>query len=110
MARDCLVGERPVLRLALIGLLLLGLGLQDQEPPRHDKYRDDPHAYCFFGKPDAAMPGNPSAHPCECKQTCIVTDGAPITVEDPTCGLYCTKSRCLCHSDEEICQLPDIKP
>lgn len=80
------------------------------DPPRHDQYRDDPHAYCFHGKPETAMPGNPSAHPCECKQSCIVTaDGAVVTVEDPTCGLYCTKSRCLCNVDEQTCPAPEVK-
>lgn len=93
----------------LILLLTLAAVVQT-EPPRHDQYRDDPKAYCFYGKPDTAMPGNPSAHPCECKRSCIVTGGGPVTVEDPTCGLYCTKARCLCHADEEVCQPPEIKP
>lgn len=98
------------MRLALLGLLLLGLGLQDQEPPRHDKYRDDPKAYCFHGKPDTSMPGNPSAHPCECSFMCATDPtGHRGQAEQTTCELWCTVARCLCHT-EEICDLPEVKP
>jgi hypothetical protein len=58
-----------------------------------------------------AMPGNPSAHPCQCHPTCSVDgEGNRQRWEDHTCGLYCTKSRCLCHADEDVCQPPNVNP
>lgn len=91
-------------------LLVLSLAAVAQtEPPRHDKYREDPRAYCFHGAPDAAMPGNPSAHPCECHLMCVTSsDGSRTQGEQASCELYCTVARCLCHADE-ACDLPEIK-
>lgn len=90
-------------------ILLLGFAMQDQAQPRHDKYREDPRAYCFHGAPQTAMPGNTSAHPCQCALMCVTDpNGKPTQGEQQSCEMYCTVSRCLCHTDE-ACDRPDVK-
>jgi hypothetical protein len=87
--------------------------LQDP-PPRHDKYRDDPNASC--AKPDvAAFYHRPSLHACECPLQCMDNRDGDGTLtsreqaEQPSCELWCTKSRCACHS--EACEgEPNVEP
>lgn len=76
------------------------------DPPRHDKYRDDPHAYCFAGIPGSAL--SEHAHPCSCRFMCTAPDAADhgYQIEDSTCELYCTKTRCACHADQECTTEP----
>lgn len=91
-------------------LLALALGVLIQDPPRHDKYADDPHAFCFYGEADASMPGRQSAHPCKCKMMCAPDEtGQMARVDTSECEMNCTLSRCLCH-EEETCDLPEVKP
>lgn len=97
------------MRTLFLVLALASLSTQQADPPRHDKYRDDPKAYCFHGQPDSAMPGNPSAHPCQCALMCVTDPAGNRTqAEQQTCEMWCTVSRCLCHADE-ACELPDVK-
>lgn len=96
----------------------LGLTLTAQEPtPRHDKYRDDPHARCmrpevvaYYGADD------PSMHACSCHLVCTLHDDNADGVTDrgeqgetQECELWCTKSRCGCHPDDP-CNSPQIDP
>lgn len=98
------------MRHLLIVLALAGVALQQAEPERHDKYRDDPRAYCFHGEAGTAMPGNASAHACQCALMCVTGgDGRQTQGEQSTCEMWCTVSRCLCHADES-CALPEVKP
>lgn len=84
--------------------------LPQVEVPRHDKWREQPRAYCFHGKAGTAMPGNEQAHACECARMCATgNDGQRSQMEQSNCEMYCTVSRCLCHADES-CELPEIKP
>jgi len=94
---------------AVILIFIAAFALQEPAQPRHDKYREDPRAYCFHGKPESAMPGNPSAHPCQCALMCVTdATGKRSQGEQQACEMYCTVSRCLCHTDE-ACDLPDVK-
>ena len=81
--------------LSFVLLMLLPL----QEPSRHDKYADDPKAYCLMGKP---MPGDKHGHECHCELMCSLPDkdGHRERIENNKCELYCTMSRCTCHSEE----------
>lgn len=98
--------------LSLILLVSVVAAAQDPERPRHDKYRDDPHARCM--RPEVVEhygPDNPSLHPCECHQTCVTSDtGEQWVQEDANCQLYCTKERCGCHPDEDACPAPMPEP
>jgi hypothetical protein len=92
----------------MIGLLLAAFAVQDV--PRHDKYREDPKAYCFHGTPEAAMPSNPSAHPCSCKLMCLTDgNGQRFRSDSQECEMNCTLERCLCHP-EETCDVAEVKP
>ena len=83
----------------LSGLILLAISVSAQDaPPRHDKYRDDPHAYCLAGKP---LPNDKSGHECHCALVCQSGQQA----ETVACELYCTKARCACHPDDP-CAMP----
>ena len=82
-------------RRALLLVLLaagLAMGQRPSEPPRHDKYRDDPKAYCLPAKP---AQNDTHGHECHCALVCA--NGEP--AEQTTCELYCTKSHCACHPD-----------
>lgn len=93
---------RKYLLLALV-LFAVAVSAQDPERPRHDKYRDDPHARCFFGT--EPYEGQPSMHPCQCQPVCT-EEGHQ--VEDGRCALYCSADRCLCHVDQDICGMDDV--
>jgi hypothetical protein len=88
----------------LVLFMLLMVSAQEQEY-RHDKYKDDPHARCM--RPEVVeMYGkaHPSMHACSCHQSCAYPGTADqYVLEDPKCELYCTKARCGCHADENIC-------
>lgn len=89
--------------LALLLLLTVTVAAQ-QAPPEHrdDKYKDDPHAFCYVGPEDG------SAHNCACVMVCGPdVSGNQVQQETTSCALYCTKSRCLCHHDEN-CDKPDL--
>jgi hypothetical protein len=92
-------------------LLLVALAFQPSEPSRHDKYKDDPGAYCWNPRSSGSFvkqrEANPHAHKCNCKLMCQLDgNGAHIgEQEDSTCELYCTRSRCTCHV-EEPCESP----
>ena len=98
----------------IVAALLLVMALQDPEPPRprHDQYRDDPHARCM--RPEVVKmygPDDPSMHACECHQTCVTMEtGESYVAEDSNCQLYCTKERCGCHTDEDACPAPVPEP
>lgn len=66
-----------------------------QEPERHDKYRDDPKAYCL---PEHEKPRDDHGHQCACKLVCTGADQAP--AEDTTCQMFCSHARCACHPEE----------
>lgn len=91
-------------------LLILALAAVAQtEPPRHDKWRDQPRAYCFHGKEGTTMPGNEQAHACACARMCSTdNNGNQVQAEQQDCEMYCTASRCLCHVDES-CDKPEVK-
>ena len=64
-------------------LVVLAVGLAAQEPPRHDKYKDDAGAYCWnpksSGTQGAQRQRDAHAHPCACKLMCQVgPDGTVI--------------------------------
>jgi len=88
---------------------LSGSMLLSQEPPRHDKHRDEEHAFCLPAKPSPGTQG----HECHCKMMCATNqDGdteRAYEVEDSTCEMYCTKARCACHP-EETCDVPTELP
>jgi hypothetical protein len=78
-----------------------------QDPPRHDKYRDDPHAACVTPQV-AEYYKNPSLHACTCTLKCEMGAGGYMEqMENPACELWCTKERCGCHP-EEPCDAPDV--
>lgn len=94
--------------LLVVALLLWlgGLHLWAQDQPLHDKYRDDPAAFCRKGPND---PADPSAHSCHCELMC--SDGsngvAPEQMENAACEMWCTKSRCACWTDDP-CRTPPV--
>lgn len=76
-----------------------------QEPPRHDKYKDDPHAYCWSPKSSGTSKvreRDPHAHVCSCHLICQIGPNNEVIgdQEDSTCELYCTRERCTCHIEE----------
>lgn len=76
-------------------LLLLLVTITAQPEHRDDKYKDDPHAYCYKG------PEEGSAHACACVMVCGPdAAGNPVQQETTSCSMYCSRSRCACHSDE----------
>lgn len=88
--------------LAIGGAVVLG----QEQPPRHDKWREQEHAFCLPAKPSPDTQG----HECHCKMMCATrNDGTgheyPYEVEDQTCEMWCTKTRCACHP-EETCDVP----
>jgi hypothetical protein len=91
-------------RLLLIGLAVLSVAAQSES--RHDKYKDDAHAYCWSprssGSEVARRERDPHAHKCACHLMCLIgADGTVIgDQEDRTCELYCTRARCTCHVEE----------
>lgn len=88
-------------KIILLALFIAQLTPQPPNPPRHDKYKDDPRAYCMAGQP---MPNDKHGHECHCKLMCSSyedEEGNIVIPEDNTCELWCTKSRCVCHSDEQ---------
>jgi len=91
-------------RLLLIGLAVLSVAAQSES--RHDKYKDDAHAYCWnprsSGSEVARRERDPHAHKCACHLMCLIgADGTVIgDQEDGTCELYCTRARCTCHVEE----------
>lgn len=93
---------------AAVTLLIVSVSLaQSPEPvPRHDKFRDDPHAFCRKGPNDA---DDPSAHSCACELMC--SEGANAVhqqqLENPQCELYCEMSRCACYPDNP-CDKPKL--
>lgn len=87
---------------ALIVLFAL-VSLAAQDTSRHDKYKDDAHAYCWnpatSGSQVEHRKRDPHAHPCNCHLMCQRgEDGAIVgDQEDSTCELYCTRRLCTCH-------------
>lgn len=92
--------------LALLGAI--SVSAQPQPEHRDDKYKDDPHAFCYKGPND---PDDPSAHNCACLLMCSEAPEAEPSQsfqrENPACEMYCTKSRCLCHTDNP-CGKPSL--
>ncbi len=91
-------------------LLFVAFAALAQEPPRHDQYRDDAHAYCWnmrtSGSQGAKRQQDPHGHECACHLLCSTTDGLVVgDTEDGSCELYCTRERCQCHI-EEPCEMP----
>jgi hypothetical protein len=85
-------------------LVLLGAVSVSAQPPEHrdDKYKDDPHAFCW------TQPDRGSAHQCSCVMVCGPdTEGNIIQQETASCQLYCSKDRCTCHA-EEPCPGPPL--
>lgn len=76
----------------LASLCLLAVIVQTP-PVRHDKYKDDPHAYCLQGKP---LPTDKHGHECHCTFTCQ----GDKRVETNECELWCTLSRCVCFPEK----------
>ena len=99
----------PMTRLLLIVLALASVAAQDTT--RHDKYKDDPHAYCWNPKTSGSLLArrqrDPHGHRCACHLLCQVgPDGAVIgDQEDNTCELYCSRRLCFCHV-ESLCEMP----
>lgn len=102
----------PTLILVAI-LLALGFNVHAQPPtfpdppeaPRDDKYASDAHAYCLQGPP---LPGDEHGHECHCAMACEPDeDGTPRVIDQSSCELYCTKSRCKCHVDQ-ACPTPGL--
>lgn len=92
-----------------LGLLVVALtaGAQPPQPEhRDDQYKDDPHAICRKGPDD---PDAPSEHSCSCQLMCSDgTEQAPAhQIENPSCALYCSRQRCLCHVDNN-CDKPPV--
>lgn len=93
------------LSLCVVVAALVSLAAQ-QEPPRHDQYKDDPHAYCWnprsSGTQAKAREADPHGHKCSCRLMCVTaTDGTVVgDQEDNTCKLYCTRTHCDCHPEE----------
>lgn len=85
---------RAIASAVLLIVAVVALVAQGPDPSRHDKYRDDPKAYCLPGKPMDAH-----GHECACKMECP-DDPNVAPPEDVTCELYCTKARCVCHVDQ----------
>ena len=91
-------------------LFLTLVGLAQDQPDE----RDDPSSRCM--KPDVAKLYGPAPWtilPCECHQECIPPDPdngilEPWVREDPMCRKWCRKDLCLCHHDENTCEL-DVK-
>lgn len=80
----------------LLCIVLVAASVSAQ-PPEHrdDKYKDDPHAFCYKGPEDG------SAHACACVMVCGPdAAGNQVQQETTSCALYCTRSRCVCHADE----------
>ena len=77
--------------------------------------RHDPSSRCM--KPDVAKLYGPAPWrilPCECHQACIPPDPGngilePWVREDPRCLKWCAKEFCLCHHDENPCELEVTK-
>jgi hypothetical protein len=90
---------------ALLMTVLVSLAAQEPEH-RDDKYQEDPHARCMRPEVVEFYPANKSLHACSCHQTCILA-GTPdaYVAEDSQCSMYCSKQRCGCHSDENVCEL-----
>ena len=83
--------------------LLVALAVMAQapaEPPRHDKYKDDPGAYCLPAQP---VEGDTHGHECHCALVC---NHEGQQVEQNTCEMWCSKSRCACWPDEP-CPQPE---
>lgn len=100
-----------VLIASLVGTFVAAVTLVaavGQEPPerRDDKYKADPHAYCYqpatSGSQVARRQRDPSAHQCACHLICQRDEAGTIygDHEDGTCELYCTRQRCTCHVEE----------
>ena len=98
-----------VTRLLLIVLAVLSVAAQETEP-RHDKYKDDAHAYCWnpatAGSQVERRKRDPHAHLCSCHLMCRRDGNGEIIgdQEDGTCELYCTRSHCTCHQGESPCE------
>ena len=92
----------------LIVTLFAAVAIGAQEPARHDKYKDDPHAYCWNPSPSGSQAPrrarDPHAHQCACHLICRrdgdIGPNGDTDYEDQTCELYCTRSRCTCHTEE----------
>ncbi len=88
-------------RWLLLGVLAL-MTMQQQPDRRDDKYKDDPHAYCYPG------PERGSAHNCTCVMVCGPdATGTPVQMETTSCAMYCSRQRCVCHA-EEPCPGPAV--
>ena len=83
-------------------ILVALLAIQQPEPERRDdKYKDDPHAFCYPG------PERGSAHNCTCAMVCGPdATGTLVQQETTSCAMYCSKQRCSCHA-EDPCIGPD---
>lgn len=86
--------------------LAVAAGAQQADPSRHDKYANDPQAYCLPGPPEK---GDTHGHECHCKLECMNGPNGPEQAETPACEMYCTKTRCGCWP-EDGCAPQDEKP
>ena len=90
-----------MIRVLLVVLAVTSISAQ--EPDRHDKYKDDPWAYCFnpatSGSQGARRARDPHWHQCACHLYCTRDQSGAVIgdQEDANCELYCTRARCNCH-------------
>lgn len=99
--------KRAILGVIVAVLTFVSLSVWAQQTPEHrdDKYKDDPHAFCWKNPED---PDYPSAHACSCAMVCGPdTGGNQVQQETTACAMYCSKQRCSCHADEP-CDGPDV--
>jgi hypothetical protein len=101
-----------MLRFALLMVALLVYFQPPTTPPRHDKYKDDPVAYCWnpasSGTQVKHREADVHAHKCSCRLMCQLDEDGEVVgdQEDGTCQLYCTRTHCTCHV-EEPCEMKE---
>jgi len=85
---------------------------QNGPSQRHDRYSDDPHAYCWNPKSSGSQTSkreqDPHGHQCACHLECQVGPNGEVVGdrEDTSCALYCTRELCKCHV-ESPCEMPE---
>jgi hypothetical protein len=91
---------------------MLAAAQNGQPQQRHDRYSDDPHAYCWnpqsSGSQARQREQDPHGHQCACHLECQVGPNGDVVGdrEDTSCALYCTRELCKCHV-ESPCEMPD---
>ena len=84
---------------------------QNGPSQRHDRYSDDPHAYCWnpqsSGSQTRQREQDPHGHQCACHLECQLGPNGEVVGdrEDTSCALYCTRELCKCHV-ESPCEMP----